>query len=82
VHDAAWQIGVADAILDGSEYRTDFVRGVYETYLTFSDCATNTGSPQGNGGLLAGIGTTVIVGIVIGALIIGIAVPTILRRRS
>jgi hypothetical protein len=82
VHDAAWQIGVADAILDGSAYRTDFVRGVYETYLTFSDCATNTGSPQGNGGLLARIGTTVIVGIVIGALIIGIGVPTILRRRS
>jgi hypothetical protein len=82
VHAAAWQMGVADAILDGSEYRTDFIRGAYETYLTFSNCATDTGSPQGNGGLLASIGRTVMVGIVIGALIIGIAVPTMLRRRS
>jgi hypothetical protein len=82
VHDAAWRIGVADAILDGSEYRTDFVRGVYATYLTFSDCVYNTGSPQGNAGSLAGIARTVMVGILVGALVIGIAVPTILRRRS
>jgi hypothetical protein len=73
---------VADAILDGSEYRTDFVRGVSETYLTFSDCVYNTGSPQGNAGSLAGIARTVMVGILVGALVIGIAVPTILRRRS
>ena len=52
-HDATWQISVANSILDGSEYRTDFVRGVYETYLTFSACPTNTGSPQGDAGLLA-----------------------------
>jgi hypothetical protein len=81
-HDAAWQIGVAEAILDSSEYRTDFVRGVYESYLTFSDCATETGSPQDDGGLLANIGGTVVVGLLVGALVIGIAVPTILRRRS
>ena len=81
-HDATWQISVANSILDGSEYRTDFVRGVYETYLTFSACPTNTGSPQGDAGLLASIGKTVMVGLLIGALIIGIAVPTILRRRS
>jgi hypothetical protein len=82
VHDTGWQIGVADAILDGSEYRTDFVRGVYETDLTFSNCATNAASAQGNAGLLANIAGTVMVGILIGALIIGIAVPTVLRRRS
>ena len=73
---------MANSILDGSEYRTDFVRGVYETYLTFSACPTNTGSPQGDAGLLANIGKTVMVELLIGALIIGIAVPTILRRRS
>jgi hypothetical protein len=81
-HDAGWQVGVAETILDSPEYRTDFIRGVYATYLTFSDCATETGSPLGDGGLLANVGGTVAVGLLIGALIIGIAVPTILRRRS
>jgi hypothetical protein len=81
VHDATWQINVAQSILDGPEYRTDFVRGVYETYLTFSDCAADTASLQGSGAL-ANIGKTVIVGVIIGAVIIGLAVPLILRRRS
>jgi hypothetical protein len=80
-HDTSWQTGVADAILDGTEYRTDFVRGVYETYLTFSDCAADASVPAGNAGLLANIAGTLIVGIFVGALIIGIAVPTLLRRR-
>jgi hypothetical protein len=81
-HGTAWETGVAAAILDGSEYRTDFVRGVYETYLTFSDCATETGSPQADDTLLANIVRTVIVGLLIGALVIAFAVPILLRRRS
>ena len=81
LHDSAWQTGVADAILDGDEYRTEFVRGVYEMYLTFSVCDLNTGSPQGNGGGLASAGITVLLGVLAGALIIGIAVPIVLRRR-
>lgn len=81
VHDTAWQIGIAEAILDGSEYRTDFVRGVYETYLTFNDCVTNASVAQENPDLLTNIARTLMVGVLVGALIIGIAVPTILRRR-
>ena len=81
-HDAGWQAGVAETILDSPEYRTAFIVGVYATYLTFSDCTTETASLQGGGGLLANIGGTVAVGLVIGVVIIGIAVPAILRRRS
>jgi hypothetical protein len=81
VHDTAWQTAVAEAILDGSEYRTDFVRGVYETYLTFSDCATNASVAQDNPDLPGNIAGTLMVGVLVGALIIGIAVPTILRQR-
>jgi outer membrane biosynthesis protein TonB len=47
-HDARWQTGVAEAILDGSQYETDFVRGVYERFLTYTLCTTV--SSVGGGG--------------------------------
>jgi hypothetical protein len=39
-HDARWQTGVAEAILDSSQYETEFVRGVYERFLTYTLCTT------------------------------------------
>ncbi len=38
-HDLTWQAAVARAIVDGPEYRADFVRGVYAKFLTYSECA-------------------------------------------
>ena len=81
-HDARWQVGVGETIVDSTEYRTDFVRGVYETYLTFKVCASDTGRPVGDAGLLRSVGGTLAVGLLIGALVIGIGTPLILRRRT
>jgi len=78
-HDTSWQAGVAETILSGSEYRKDFVRGVYARFLSFKLCAVSTGS-AGSRGLLERIGTTLVVGLVVGALVIAIGVPVILRR--
>jgi hypothetical protein len=80
-HDALWQAGVAGTILGGSEYRTNFVRGVYAKFLSFKLCAVSTGSAGGRGGLLEQIGSTLVVGLVVGALVIAVGVPVILRRR-
>ena len=41
-HDATWQSGVAESVIDGSAYQTDFVNGVYAKYLTYTDCAKTT----------------------------------------
>ena len=41
-HDATWQAAVVESIVDSSEYRTDFVRGVYAKYLTYSVCLVTT----------------------------------------
>jgi hypothetical protein len=38
-HDATWQADVAQSLVDGPEYRADFVRGVYAKFLTYSVCA-------------------------------------------
>jgi hypothetical protein len=38
-HDATWQAAVAQSLVDGPEYRADFVRGVYAKFLTYSVCA-------------------------------------------
>jgi hypothetical protein len=49
-HDAAWQAAIAQTIVDSTEYRTDFVNGVYAKFLTYSVCAVTTPSPGGSGG--------------------------------
>jgi hypothetical protein len=81
-HDAGWQSGVAATILDGTEYRTDFIRGVYEQLLSVQVCAASVGSPQPDGGALAKIGIVLVVGVLLGAFVVAIGVPAILRRRG
>ena len=81
-HDAAWQDGVAQTILDSSENRTDFIRGVYEQLLSVQVCAANIGSPQPGGGSLAKIGILLVFGVLLGALVVAIGVPAILKRRG
>jgi outer membrane biosynthesis protein TonB len=50
-HDATWQGAVVESIIDSSEYRTDFINGVYERYLTDSVCLVTTSqSTDGDGG--------------------------------
>jgi hypothetical protein len=49
-HDATWQAAVAQSIVDGPEYRTDFVNGVYAKFLTYSVCAVSAPLAAGNTG--------------------------------
>jgi outer membrane biosynthesis protein TonB len=49
-HDATWQAAVAQSIVDGPEYRADFVRGVYAKFLTYSVCAVAAPGVAGNAG--------------------------------
>ncbi len=49
-HDANWQAGVAEAILDAQEYRTDFIRGVYARFLSFSVCTGPSGGDNASAG--------------------------------
>ena len=86
-HDSTWQFAVAQSLVDGTEYRTDYVRGVYEKFLTYTVCAVPA-DPPGNGGgigLLARVpGGWFGLGIVVGVLIIGFGAAaffTLERRR-
>ena len=81
-HLSVWQSAVAQTILDGDEYRTDFIRGVYEQLLSVQVCAANIGSPQPGGGALAKIGIVLVVGVLLGAFVVAIGVPAILKRRG
>lgn len=81
-HDAGWQSAVAATILDSTEYRTDFIRGVYEQLLSVQVCEASTGSPQPDGGALAKIGIVLVIGVLLGALVVAIGVPAILKRRG
>jgi hypothetical protein len=80
-HDATWQAGVAEAVVEGSEYRTNFITGSYERFLSFAVCSVNAGSGQGGLGGLVTLGATIVIAVVLGALIIAVGVPAILRRR-
>ncbi len=86
-HDMTWQAAVAQTLVDSSEYRTDFINGVYAKFLTYSVCAVSTPNLTGDtdtgflknvpGGLLG-------LGIFIAILLMGItavAFFTIERRR-
>ena len=51
-HDATWQAAVAQSLVDSPEYRTDFIRGVYAKFLTYSVCAVTlpiAGDPGATG---------------------------------
>ncbi len=86
-HDAVWQGAVAESLVDGTEYRTDLVRGVYAKYLSFSLCAVDTSSTgsDGSSGLLKNVpGGWFGLGIFVGVLIMGAAAVvffTLERRR-
>jgi hypothetical protein len=49
-HDATWQAAVAQTLVNGDEYRTDFVQGVYAKFLTYSLCAQTTSAVGDQGG--------------------------------
>jgi hypothetical protein len=49
-HDATWQVGVARSIIVTPSYETDFVRGVYEKFLTYALCPKPTPPAIGGGG--------------------------------
>jgi hypothetical protein len=74
-HDATWQAAVAQTLVDSTEYRTDYIRGVYEKFLTYSVCvvASDSGGNGGGNGPLARVpGGWFGLGIILGVLIIGI----------
>jgi hypothetical protein len=87
-HDATWQAVVAQTLVDGPEYRTDFVRGVYAKFLTYSVCAVPTsgltGDPGGGSFLKSVPGGWFGLGIFVGVLLMGLAAVaffTFERRR-
>jgi len=80
-HDAAWQASVAASIVESSKYRSNFIDGIYEKFLTFAVCAADTGSGQSGSGGLVTLGATIVVAVVLGALVVGFGVPAIIRRR-
>jgi hypothetical protein len=85
-HDAAWQAAIAQSLVDSTEYRTDFVNGVYEKFLTYSVCAAPAANLTGDpgGGFLKSIpGGWFGLGIVVGVLIVGGAAAAffVLERR-
>ena len=74
-HDATWQAAVAQTLVDGDEYRTDFVRGVYAKFLTYSLCAqTISAAGDPGGGLFKNVpGGWFGLGIFVGVLLVGAA---------
>jgi hypothetical protein len=84
-HDAAWQAATAQTIVDSTEYRTDFVNGVYAKFLTYSVCAVTAPSTgDAGGGLFKSLpGGWFGLGIFVGVLIMGGAAAAfiVLERR-
>jgi hypothetical protein len=77
-HDAKWQLGVARSIIVTPSYETDFVRGVYEKFLTYTLCTKPTPPAIGGGGSSGFIksvpGGWFGVGVLAGVLLLGAAV--------
>jgi hypothetical protein len=77
-HDASWQHGVARSTIVTPSYETNFVRGVYEKFLTYKLC-TKPAPPAvaggGGGNFLKSVpGGWFGLGIVAGVLVLGAAV--------
>jgi hypothetical protein len=73
-HDARWQSGVAQSVIDSSTYETDFVRGVYAKFLTYTQCAKTpaiAGDPGDPGFLKAVPGGWFGLGVMVGVLLMG-----------
>jgi len=77
-HDARWQLGVARSIIVTPSYETDFVRGVYEKFLTYTLCskpaAPAIGGGSGSGFIKSVPGGWFGVGVLVGVLVLGAAV--------
>src|SRR4029077_2823868 len=63
-HDATWQAGVAESIVESPEYRTNFITGTYERFLSFAVCAVDAGSGHGGPGGLVMLGATIVIAVV------------------
>ena len=68
---------MAQSLVDSSEYRTDFINGVYAKFLTYSVCAIDTPNltgDSGNSGFLKNVpGGLFGLGIFGGVLLLGVA---------
>ena len=86
-HDAKWQSSVAESVIDNASYQTNFVRGVYAKFLTYSDCAKTTAIVAGPGdaGFLKQVpGGWFGLGVLVGVLLMGAGAAlffTLERRR-
>lgn len=86
-HDATWQSGVAESIIDSTSYQTDFVRGVYAKFLTYVDCVKTTAAVPGqsDSGFLKQVpGGWFGLGVLAGVLLVGASAAlffTLERRR-
>ena len=76
-HDAGWQLDVAKMIVVSPPYETDFVRGVYEKFLTYTLCTREAPPTTGGGsaGFLKSVpGGWFGLGVVAGVLLLGAGV--------
>ena len=86
-HDLTWQSQVAESVVDSTSYQTDFVRGVYAKFLTYTDCTKTTAVVAGDGdpGFLKDVpGGWFGLGIMVGVLLMGAGAAlffTLERRR-
>ncbi len=83
-HDATWQAAVVQTLVNGDDYRTDFIRGVYAKFLTYSVCALATSPAADGAGFFKSVpGGWFGLGIFVGVVLIGAAAAAffILERR-
>ena len=86
-HHSTWQAAVTQALVDSTEYRTDFINGVYAKFLTYSVCAVSPTNLTGDigGGFLNNVpGGLLGLGMFTAVMLLGIAAVaflTIERRR-
>ena len=86
-HDATWQSRVAESVIDSTSYQTNFVRGIYAKFLTYTDCATTTAivATPGDAGFLKQVpGGWFGLGVLVGVLLMGAGAAlffTLERRR-
>jgi hypothetical protein len=73
-HGAAWQSRVAESVIDNTAYQSNFVRGVYAKFLTYTDCAKTTAivATPGDTGFLKQVpGGWLGLGALVGVLLMG-----------
>jgi outer membrane biosynthesis protein TonB len=85
-HTSTWQSGVVTSIVDSSLYQTDFVRGVYAKFLTYTLCPVDgpVTTSTGDIGFLKKVpGGWFGLGVMVGVLLVGAGAAAffILERR-